>query len=94
MKRILVVLLVGFSLLSGCATPGSRSGLAKWWVPVDTSYLRVGMTEAQVRQYVRFPDQVNRTVVNGIEREQWVYSGGYKPIYLYLENDVLIGWQK
>lgn len=91
MKKVTIVLMI--LVLAGCASPGKRSWFAKWMIPVNTAYLEVGMTEAQVRDLCRFPNDVNRTVVDGTVREQWVYEQGYERIYLYLENGILVAWQ-
>ena len=86
MKRIAIVLFIVF-LLSGCAT------LGKWFNPVPINKLRRGQTVEDVREFCRFPNRKNTTVVNGVRHEQWVYDLDYKIVYLYFEDRILVAWQ-
>jgi hypothetical protein len=63
-------------------------------MPVDPAYLKIGMSESELRDVVRFPDDKNTTNVSGMIKEQWVYDTGLDTYYLYLENGVFVGWQK
>ena len=90
MKR--AILFLGLVLLlSSCTT------LQKWINPVPVSKLVQGQTIQEVREFCRFPDAVNTTVVNSAQHEQWVYRnpGGrvHSDVYLYFEDGVLVAWQ-
>ena len=101
MKKFILILMSSLLILS-CTTFDNhgrvteRGWFSKWMVPVNVGDLRVGMTRDELNKMVRFPLRVNRsTTANGI-REQWIYDGGQygRDIYLYVENDVLVGWQE
>jgi len=90
MKR--AILFLGLVLLlSSCAT------FQKWVNPVPVSKLVQGQTVAEVREFCRFPDTINTTVVNGAKHEQWVYRNPgmhiNSDVYLYFENGALVAWQ-
>lgn len=90
MKR--AILLLGLVLLlSSCAS------VQKWINPVPISKLDKGQTIEEVREFCRFPDTVNTTVVNGAKHEQWVYydpgARVHSNVYLYFEDGILVAWQ-
>ena len=85
MKRILI--LIGIILmLSSCMT------FKKWINPVPLNKLRTGQTIEEVREFCRFPNKINTTVVNGKRHQQWVYDIGRR-VYLYFESGILVAWQ-
>lgn len=95
MRKIVVVVIVVL-LLTGCATPGGRGFVSKWFKPVDTSRLYIGMSVDAVKNVTRFPDDINKTMIGDTYQEQWVYRGSdySTTYYLYFENGKLTAWQE
>jgi len=87
MRKLLFLGFVLILLFWGCAT------LGKWFNPVPIDKLRKGQTVEDVREFCRFPNRKNTTVVNGVRHEQWVYDLDYKIVYLYFEDRILVAWQ-
>jgi hypothetical protein len=89
MKRLLAISLLVL-LLGSCTT------MRKWVNPVPINQLEEGQTTAEVREFCRFPDRVNTTIVEGVQVEQWVYNSSgmhLEPVYLYFRDGILVGWQ-
>jgi len=88
-KAVLLISIV--LVLSSCVS------LQKWANPVPVNRLRVGQTITEVREFCRFPNDINTTVVNGKRLEQWVYINPgvhvNSNVYLYFENGILTAWQ-
>jgi len=83
-----IAVVVALALLASCATMG------RWWSVINTSKLHVGMTKPEVEAATPLAKTVNRTVVRGVTMEQWVFKNAAgMPVYLYLENGILVGWQ-
>lgn len=92
MKKALSTIVL-FALLASCLTwEGDYTG---WWKDEYGPKLKVGMPVGELLGVLPRPYEINRTVLKNTIHEQWIYkrpmSGGY--VYLYLENDVLEGWQ-
>ncbi len=61
---------------------------------VCTSKIWTGMTPNELTFVLGKPDDINRTVMAGAQREQWVYKvGDYKQHFYYFANNVLTSWQ-
>lgn len=86
MKKALLFISI-ILVLSSCMT------FQKWANPVPINRLRKGQTVEDVREFCRFPNRKNTTVVNGVRHQQWVYDLDYKIVYLYFEDGILIAWQ-
>ncbi len=56
--------------------------------------IRIGMTMHQFQNSMPRPTEVNRTVLDGVVSEQWVYRSSYgKTRYYYFDNGVLTAIQ-
>ena len=54
----------------------------------------LGMSRNWAKMSVGSPDDINTTVIKGLERQQWVYGNPiYGATYLYFDNDVLTSYQ-
>lgn len=95
MKKALIALCV-IVLLAGCVTVGGW----QWLAVASTRRLSVGMTKADVQAIMPYPSKINRTQTQAGMQEQIIWrgvsaGGATSPtIYLYFENDVLVGWQE
>ena len=57
------------------------------------SHLYIGDDESKIRKVFGTPDQVNRTVIGGHVKKQYVYDRGSKFIFIYTEDGEVIGFQ-
>jgi hypothetical protein len=64
---------------------GSRA-----WTAIEYGKVFIGMTAAQAKMSWGEPSDVNRTIVQGLVNEQWVYGD---EDYLYFDNGILTGIQ-
>ncbi len=53
--------------------------------------VKIGMSGAMCLESWGIPDSMNRTILDGMEKEQWVYETGR---YLYFENGILTAIQQ
>ena len=96
MKKTIAVLFVAL-MLSGCATVGGW----RWMAVASTRSLRVGMSRAELQRVMPYPSDINITQTAAGKREQICWntrptgSQYYQPspIFVYVENGVVIGWQ-
>jgi hypothetical protein len=69
-----------------------KMSASEWELIAKSSY-RIGFSPAQLQLSIGEPEEINRTVVQGLVHEQWVYD---KPLfrgYIYFENGKLKSWQ-
>lgn len=95
MKKAIVGLFIAL-ILSGCMTIGGW----QWMAVASTRNLYIGMTRAELQKVMPFPSDINVMQTAGGKREQICWntkptSKYYRPapIFVYVENGVVIGWQ-
>lgn len=74
------------SVNAACATEWNHA--AAW-----KDEVRIGMSEACVRQAWGGPGSINKTITSRGTEEQWVYHNSYRYNFLYMENGLLVSIQ-
>jgi hypothetical protein len=60
---------------------------------IKNRIMHVGFNDEQAELCWGYPDKVNKTTTQYGTSEQWVYYYGDGTEYLYLENNIVTGWQ-
>jgi hypothetical protein len=63
------------------------------WALIAKSSYRIGFSPTQLQLSIGEPEDINRTVVQGLVHEQWVYDKSLFRGYIYFENGKLKSWQ-
>lgn len=103
MRKGIILLILLFFALSGCAT-GVRYTIEEikdYPEPIQTAIKKgevvLGMTPAQVRYAWGTPDKVGTSYEEGKHKELWIYSsflGLAKATYLFFEDGKLVFWTR
>lgn len=89
--KIAVLSLLAILAFAGCTSSAAVPG---WYAGVPMEKLYIGMSAGEAREAAGYPTAVNRTTLDGVVLEQWVYRDMWgRDVYLYFDNNRLKAWQ-